>query len=192
LQLGEGARRRLTSSPFRPFTGKKYLTIVLGTLQGFMSLALGLWQAHVYKTGNTPALGTQMGIVSPAFCSAPVLLQSLTAPTLSSKQVVIMAVFNEMANGANFSLTPHTSPYSNGLMTGLVGAFGNMGGVFFALIFRYCPANAFSKAWWISGVSSSSLRSRRAGSADSHLPSSSQIVAIAVNLFCIIIPAPKH
>ncbi|ORY83555.1 putative high affinity nitrate transporter [Leucosporidium creatinivorum] len=125
--------------------GKKYLTILLGTLQGFMSLALGLWQAHVYKTGGTPALGTQMGIV------------------------VVMAIFNEMANGANFSLTPHTSPYSNGLMTGLVGAFGNMGGVFFALIFRYCPANAFSQAWWISGI-----------------------VAIVVNLFCIIIPAPKH
>jgi MFS transporter, NNP family, nitrate/nitrite transporter len=105
-----------------------------------------------------------------------------------------MAVFNEMANGANFSLTPHTSPYSNGLMTGLVGAFGNMGGVFFALIFRYCPANAFSKAWWISGVSSSSLRSRRTARLTriSLLPPPSQIVAIAVNLFCIIIPAPKH
>lgn len=90
--------------------------------------------------------------------SAPVPLQQLTI-SFSSQQVVIMAVFNEMANGANFSLTPHTSPYSNGLMTGLVGAFGNMGGVFFALIFRYCPANAFSQAWWISGVSSSSLRS---------------------------------
>jgi NNP family nitrate/nitrite transporter-like MFS transporter len=42
-----------------------------------------------------------------------------------------------MANGANFSLVPHCNVYNNGVMSGLVGGFGNVGGIFYALIFRY-------------------------------------------------------
>ena len=40
---------------------------------------------------------------------------------------------------------------SNGVMSGLVGAMGNAGGVIFAVIFRLHPA-PFGKAFWISGV----------------------------------------
>lgn len=55
--------------------------------------------------------------------------------------IALMAIFCEMANGANFSLVPHCNPFNNGVMSGLVGGFGNLGGIFFALI--------FSKYTWI-------------------------------------------
>jgi len=122
---------------------KKYLTITLGLLQGAVSLAMGLWMAHQYAHKRTPDLSTQMGLVA------------------------LMAIFCEMANGANFSLVPHANSFNNGVMNGIVGAFGSLGGIFYALIFRYHSTQAFAKAWWISGV-----------------------FAMAVNFFCIFIPSP--
>jgi NNP family nitrate/nitrite transporter-like MFS transporter len=65
--------------------------------------------------------------------------------------IVILATFDEIANGANFSLVPHCNPGSNGFMTGIVGAMGNLGGIWFALVFRYQPT-PFGKAFWISGI----------------------------------------
>lgn len=65
--------------------------------------------------------------------------------------MVILACFDEIANGANFSLVPHCNPGSNGFMTGIVGAMGNLGGIWFALIFRYQPT-PFGKAFWIGGI----------------------------------------
>jgi MFS transporter, NNP family, nitrate/nitrite transporter len=65
--------------------------------------------------------------------------------------MVITAMVDEMANGANFSLVPHCNPSSNGIMTGMVGALGNLGGVWFALVFRFQPA-PLGRAFWIAGV----------------------------------------
>lgn len=65
--------------------------------------------------------------------------------------MVIVATVDEMANGANFSLVPHCNPDSNGMMTGIVGAMGNLGGVWFALMFRFQPS-PFGKAFWMAGV----------------------------------------
>lgn len=64
----------------------------------------------------------------------------------------LMAVFCELANGANFALVPHCNSFNNGVMTGIVGAFGNVGGICFALIFRFSPLQSYSQAWWISGI----------------------------------------
>ncbi|KIP04508.1 hypothetical protein PHLGIDRAFT_15171, partial [Phlebiopsis gigantea 11061_1 CR5-6] len=100
--------------------GKKYLVLVLGALQGAMSLAWGLYLDR-----------------SDASLAVVVVL------------MVIVAVVDEMANGANFSLVPHCNPLSNGIMTGIVGAMGNLGGVWFALVFRFQPM-PFGKALWIS------------------------------------------
>lgn len=43
----------------------------------------------------------------------------------------------DAGNGANFGLVPHVHPYANGIVSGLVGATGNFGGIIGAIIFRY-------------------------------------------------------
>lgn len=103
--------------------GKKYLTISFGIVQGLFSLGLGLY----INNSHRPSLTVVM-----------VLL-------------VILAMANEAANGANFSLVPHCNPCSNGFMSGLVGSMGNFGGIVFAMIFRFQPS-PIGKAFWISGI----------------------------------------
>lgn len=78
------------------------------------------------------------------------------------------AFFLEGANGLNYSLVPHVHPYANGVVSGFTGACGNLGGIIFAIIFRYEGTN-YAQAIWIIGV-----------------------IAIAINLaVCWIPPIPK-
>lgn len=58
---------------------------------------------HEYNNDRIPSLGVQMALV------------------------VLMAVFCEMANGANFSLVPHVNASYIGVMAGFVGGMGNLG-----------------------------------------------------------------
>ncbi|KAH0007726.1 nitrite transporter, partial [Aureobasidium melanogenum] len=51
-----------------------------------------------------------------------------------------VAFFMEGANGLNYSLVPHVHPHANGLVSGVVGASGNLGGIIFAIVFRYSVA----------------------------------------------------
>ncbi|KAF2084569.1 nitrate transporter [Saccharata proteae CBS 121410] len=79
-----------------------------------------------------------------------------------------MAFFLEGANGLNFSLVPHVHPYANGIVSGVTGASGNLGGIVFAIIFRYNGLD-YAKVFWIIGV-----------------------IAIAINLaVCWIKPIPR-
>ncbi|QRV85668.1 major facilitator superfamily transporter [Ceratobasidium sp. AG-Ba] len=107
--------------------GKKYFMLLCGFLEGALSIALGLYIETHHKNGSTPHLATVIGIF------------------------VVMAIFNEAGCGANFALVPHCNPYSNGLMSGIVGSMGNLGGIFFALVFRFQPA-PLGKAFWICGI----------------------------------------
>ena len=75
--------------------------------------------------------------------------------------IALSAVFLEAGNGANFALVPHVHPQANGIVSGLTGAAGNLGGVIFAIIFRFVthkpvaeapPAPNYSKSFWIIGV----------------------------------------
>jgi NNP family nitrate/nitrite transporter-like MFS transporter len=67
--------------------------------------------------------------------------------------VVIMAVFHEAGNGANFALLPHVYPHANGLLSGVTGAGGNLGGVVFAVIFRFMGGGTdYAKGFWVIGV----------------------------------------
>ncbi|EEH46711.2 uncharacterized protein PADG_02809 [Paracoccidioides brasiliensis Pb18] len=78
------------------------------------------------------------------------------------------AFFMEACNGANFAVVPHVHPYANGIVSGLVGAFGNLGGIIFATIFRSNGEN-YNQAMWVIGV-----------------------ISIAVNLVvCWIPPVPR-
>lgn len=54
--------------------------------------------------------------------------------------VAVMALFLEAGNGANYALVPHVHPSQNGVISGIVGAVGNLGGVVYAIIFRYNTA----------------------------------------------------
>lgn len=90
-----------------------------------------------------------------------------------------LAFFMEAANGANFSVVPHVHPFANGksycfvicshcchfgsiastllmlletgIVSGLVGASGNFGGIIFAIVFRY-NGTAYAKSFWIVGA----------------------------------------
>ncbi|KAH7138116.1 major facilitator superfamily domain-containing protein [Dendryphion nanum] len=62
-----------------------------------------------------------------------------------------LAFFLEGANGANFGLVPHVNPHANGVVSGFTGAAGNLGGIVFAIIFRYMGRD-YGKVFWIIGV----------------------------------------
>lgn len=67
--------------------------------------------------------------------------------------VALMAVFVEAGNGANFSLVPHVHPFANGVVSGLTGAGGNLGGVLFAVVFRFMDNGTnYAKGFWVIGV----------------------------------------
>lgn len=51
--------------------------------------------------------------------------------------IALMAIFLEAGNGANFALVPHVHPHANGIVSGFTGGIGNLGGVIFAIIFRF-------------------------------------------------------
>ncbi|KAB5580601.1 nitrate transporter [Coniochaeta sp. 2T2.1] len=67
--------------------------------------------------------------------------------------VALMAFFLEAGNGANFALVPHVHPFANGILSGVTGAGGNLGGVVFAIIFRFMGGGTdYAKAFWVIGV----------------------------------------
>lgn len=67
--------------------------------------------------------------------------------------IVLMSVFHEAGNGANFALVPHVHPFANGILSGLTGGGGNLGGVAFAIIFRFMNhGKDFAKAFWVIGI----------------------------------------
>jgi len=65
--------------------------------------------------------------------------------------VALMAIFLEAGNGANFALVPHVHPHANGILSGIIGATGNFGGVIYAIIFRYNHTD-YAKVFWIIGI----------------------------------------
>ncbi|KGQ12354.1 Nitrate transporter [Beauveria bassiana D1-5] len=67
--------------------------------------------------------------------------------------VTVMAIFVEAGNGANFALVPHVHPAANGVVSGVTGAGGNLGGVIFAIVFRFMDhGKSYAKALWVIGV----------------------------------------
>ncbi|KAF9480636.1 putative high affinity nitrate transporter [Pholiota conissans] len=121
--------------------GKKAWTLLSGLIMGISLLAGGFYlQSH--RLPNEAQLPILMGVFS------------------------ISAIFSELGNGANFSLVPHCNAYNNGVMSGIVGSFGNLGGVIFALVFRFVPQ--VGKPFWIMGA-----------------------ISIAINILLIPIPVPK-
>jgi NNP family nitrate/nitrite transporter-like MFS transporter len=91
-----------------------------------------------------------LAIICGAFQIAIGLLDSTSHATMFGLMAG-MAFFLEAGNGANFSLVPHIHPFANGIISGVTGATGNLGGIVFAIIFRYLGTD-YSKSFWIIGV----------------------------------------
>lgn len=98
---------------------------------------------------------TSVGLVSGAFLVAI----GLTDPHQESKMfalIAFMAVFLEAGNGANFALVPHVHPFANGILSGITGAAGNLGGVCFAILFRFHHTD-YATSFWVAGVMTMAL-----------------------------------
>ncbi|KAF7513164.1 hypothetical protein GJ744_010560 [Endocarpon pusillum] len=91
-----------------------------------------------------------LGLVTGCFLLAIGLLDPHDKNTMFGL-IAGMAFFMEASNGAIFALVPHVSPQANGIVSGVTGAAGNLGGIVFAIIFRYHPGN-YHKTIWIIGV----------------------------------------
>jgi NNP family nitrate/nitrite transporter-like MFS transporter len=91
-----------------------------------------------------------VGIVSGAFLIAIGLIDPQSEAMMFGL-IAGMAFFLEAGNGANFALVPHVHPKSNGVLSGIVGAVGNLGGVCFAILFRF-HGTRYEESFWIAGV----------------------------------------
>ncbi|KAI6783706.1 Nitrate transporter-like protein [Emericellopsis cladophorae] len=67
--------------------------------------------------------------------------------------ISLMAIFHEAGNGANFALVPHVHPHANGIVSGATGGGGNLGGVVFAIIFRFMNKGSdYAMGLWVIGI----------------------------------------
>ena len=114
---------------------KKILLVFLGVVMGAFQLAIGFT--------NPKSEATMFGLMAG------------------------LAFFLEACNGAIFSLVPHVYPFANGelfksclnqqvltgigVVSGAVGGMGNLGGIIFAIIFRYNGSH-YARSLWIIGV----------------------------------------
>ncbi|KAF3904123.1 hypothetical protein AA313_de0202317 [Arthrobotrys entomopaga] len=123
------------------------LNVVTRPTGGFISDALykrtrSLWVKKFWNTGLAVLTGViiiVIGVVDPHHLPTMVGL------------IALLAIPLEMGNGSNFSLVPHVHPHANGIISGLVGACGNLGGIVFAIIFRYNGTN-YPRVFWIMGT----------------------------------------
>lgn len=91
-----------------------------------------------------------LGVLTGVFQIAIGLTNSHSKSTMFGL-VAGMALFMDAGNGANFGLVPHVHPHANGIVSGVTGASGNLGGIIFAIIFRY-NGKDYGKVLWIIGV----------------------------------------
>lgn len=118
----------------------------------------GVLSDYAYRKSGSlwakKALLHTYGIITGGFLIAIGVLNSKNEATMIGL-VAGMAFFLEGGNGMNYSLVPHVHPYANGIVSGFTGAMGNLGGIVFALIFRYNVTKTtthWGKSVWIIGV----------------------------------------
>lgn len=140
--------------PTLDITSRGDYAAMFGLLNGAFRPMGGLLSDFVYrKTGSLWAKKELMHIYGVLMGASLILIGALD-PTNQSTMfglVVLVAFFLEGGNGLNFSLVPHVCPYANGIVSGFTGASGNLGGVVFAIIFRY-QGTDYAKVFWIIGV----------------------------------------
>ena len=95
-----------------------------------------------------------LSIIAGAFLVATGVTNSYTKNTMFGL-IAGSAFFIEAANGANYSLVPHVHPHANGIVSGVTGATGNLGGIIFAIIFRFDvtgKVSHYGRSLWIIGI----------------------------------------
>ncbi|KAJ5351444.1 hypothetical protein N7452_000418 [Penicillium brevicompactum] len=127
---------------------------MFGLLNVVFRPAGGLFGDLVYRLTDSvwskKLLLTFLGVSMGAFQ----LAIGLSGPSTQASMfglIAGLAFFLEACNGANFAVVPHVHPFANGIVSGIVGGFGNLGGIVFAIIFRYNGSD-YGKSMWIIGV----------------------------------------
>ncbi|ETN45069.1 uncharacterized protein HMPREF1541_09945 [Cyphellophora europaea CBS 101466] len=123
------------------------LNVVTRPLGGIIS---DLLYARTHSLWAKKAWIVFVGVISGAFNIAI----GLTDPRNESMMfglIAGMAFFLEAGNGANFGLIPHVHPHANGIISGFTGAAGNLGGVIFAILFRFHGSD-YQESFWILGI----------------------------------------
>ncbi|KAF4556318.1 ECT1 transporter [Elsinoe fawcettii] len=131
------------------------LAAIFGLLNIVMRPLGGMASDLLYrKTGSVwskKALLHTYCVMTGVFCIAIGLARSRSQATLVGLVSGGLAFFLEGANGLTYSLVPHVHPYANGVVSGFTGACGNLGGIVFAIVFRYNSLD-YSKVFWIIGA----------------------------------------
>ncbi|KAJ5204531.1 uncharacterized protein N7498_005410 [Penicillium cinerascens] len=127
---------------------------MFGLLNVICRPAGGFFADVLYRATGTvwskKLLLTFLGLVMGAFQVA-IGLSDPSDETTMFGLMAGLAFFLEACNGANFAVVPHVHPYANGIVSGIVGGFGNLGGILFAIVFRY-NGSQYGKSMWIIGV----------------------------------------
>ena len=70
--------------------------------------------------------------------------------------IVAIATTGFAANGAAYAIYGHLRPKNIGFVAGIVGASGNIGGLWYTLVFKYQPGTkplrTLGKKFWIAGI----------------------------------------
>lgn len=131
------------------------LATMFGLLNVVCRPAGGFFADKLYRFTNNSVWSKKLllcflGVAMAAF----ELVIGLSKPTEKAALfglVAGLAFFLEAANGANFALVPHIHPFANGVVSVVVGRFGNLGGIIFSVIFRY-NGSRYGQSLWIIGV----------------------------------------
>ncbi|KAL2871765.1 MFS transporter [Aspergillus lucknowensis] len=124
-----------------------FLNVICRPTGGFLADIL-------YNYTKTPwskkILLSFLGVVMGAFMLAMGLSNPKSEATMFGLTAGL-AFFLEACNGAIFALVPHVHSFANGIVSGMVGGFGNLGGIIFAIIFRYSHHD-YARGIWILGA----------------------------------------
>ncbi|MDI1490244.1 MAG: hypothetical protein OHK93_001444 [Ramalina farinacea] len=135
-------------------TGSGNWAAMFGLLNAVFRPAGGIISDVMYKmTGSLwgkKVLSHTLAILTGAMLLLIGLLDTEHLPTMVGLHV-LLAFFEEAANGSCFALVPHVHPTSNGLITGVTGAAGDLGGILFLLIARYSGVD-YGRVYWLIGV----------------------------------------
>ncbi|PNS21371.1 Carboxylic acid transporter [Sphaceloma murrayae] len=131
------------------------LAAIFGLLNVIMRPLGGVASDYIYRrTGSV----WSKKILLHSYCVMTGLFCVIIGVTNPKKEAALvglisggLAFFLEGANGLNYSLVPHVHSHANGIVSGFTGACGNLGGIVFAIIFRYNGTN-YPKVFYIIGA----------------------------------------
>ncbi|KAL2824913.1 major facilitator superfamily domain-containing protein [Aspergillus cavernicola] len=124
-----------------------FLNVICRPAGGFLADIL---YHYTKTTWSKKLLLSFLAVIMSAFMIAIGLSDPKSEATMFGL-VAGLAFFLESCNGVVFALVPHVHPFANGIVSGMVGGFGNIGGIIFAVIFRYSHHD-YARGIWILGV----------------------------------------